>query len=93
MIKKFDNSTALIIVDAQKGVNDTNYYGGSKGKRNNRNAEKTIISVLNNWRNSNRKIAFTPRAVINAATVSLASAGLITSNPGIVLSDIMCSIG
>ena len=48
MIKKFDNSTALIIVDAQKGVNDTNYYGGSKGKRNNPNAEKNIISVLKN---------------------------------------------
>ncbi len=59
MIKKFDNSTALIIVDAQKGVNDTNYYGGSKGKRNNPNAEKNIISVLKKWRNSNRKIAFT----------------------------------
>ena len=59
MIKKFDSSTALLIVDAQKGVNNTNYYGGPNGKRNNPNAEKNIISVLNKWRTSSRIIAFT----------------------------------
>ena len=35
MIKKFDSSTALLLVDVQKGVNDTSYYGGLNGRRNN----------------------------------------------------------
>lgn len=29
MIKKFDSSTAMLLVDVQRGVNDTFYYGGS----------------------------------------------------------------
>ena len=29
MIKKFQEDTALLLVDVQKGVNDTNYYGGT----------------------------------------------------------------
>ena len=27
MIEKFDKSTALLLVDAQEGVNDVKYYG------------------------------------------------------------------
>ena len=43
MIRKFQEDTALLLVDVQKGVNDTNYYGGTNGRRNNPSAEKNII--------------------------------------------------
>ena len=59
MIKKFDLSTALIIIDAQKGINDLNYYGGANGRRNNPQAEKNIISILDKWRETKRTVAFT----------------------------------
>ena len=59
MIKKFDPSTALLLIDVQKGVNDTVYYGGPNGRRNNLNAEENILSLLNAWRTSTRKVAFT----------------------------------
>ena len=59
MISKFDSSTALLLVDAQKGVNDVSYYGGENGKRNNPNAEKNIIKILNRWRTYERLVAFT----------------------------------
>ncbi len=59
MIKKFDCNTALLVIDAQKGVNDTNYYGGAKGKRNNLNAEKNIISILKSCREKKRQVVFT----------------------------------
>ena len=52
-------STALLLVDTQKGVNDTLYYGGKGGSRNNPDAEKNILSLLSEWRKSQRKIAFT----------------------------------
>lgn len=59
MISKFDASTALLLIDVQKGVNDTAYYGGPTGRRNNPDAEGNIISILNKWRASGRKVAFT----------------------------------
>ena len=59
MIKKFDHSTALLLIDVQKGINDTVYYGGPEGRRNNFNAEDNIRSLLGKWRKSNRQIAFT----------------------------------
>ncbi len=46
MIRKFDKSTALLLVDTQKGVNDTFYYGGKNGRRNNLRAEENIIAIL-----------------------------------------------
>ena len=52
-------STALLLVDTQKGVNDTLYYGGKDGSRNNPDAEKNILSLLSEWRKSHRRIAFT----------------------------------
>ncbi|MGB0634957.1 MAG: isochorismatase family protein [Paracoccaceae bacterium] len=58
MIKKFDPSTALLLIDVQKGVNDTAYYGGPNGRRNNLDAETNILSLLNAWRTSTRKVAF-----------------------------------
>ena len=59
MIRKFDASTALLLIDVQKGVNDTQYYGGSEGKRNNLDAKHNIRSILKIWRTSDRQIAFT----------------------------------
>ena len=59
MISKFDASTALLLIDVQKGVNDTAYYGGPTGRRNNPEAEGSIISILIKWRASGRKVAFT----------------------------------
>lgn len=59
MILKFDKSTALLLIDVQKGINDTAYYGGPTGRRNNLDAEGNIISILTKWRTSDRKVAFT----------------------------------
>ncbi len=59
MIKQFDNSTALLLVDTQKGVNNTFYYGGKTGRRNNPKAELNIKSILGKWRESDRQVAFT----------------------------------
>ena len=59
MIKAFDASTALLLIDVQKGVNDADYYGGSQGRRNNLDAEDNIQSLLKEWRKSSRQVAFT----------------------------------
>ena len=59
MIPQFDNNTALLLIDVQKGVNDTAYYGGPTGRRNNLDAEDNIISMLKPWRASGRRVAFT----------------------------------
>lgn len=59
MIKKFDTTTALLLVDTQKGVNDAFYYGGENGRRNNPKAELNIRSLLRKWRKSDRQVAFT----------------------------------
>ena len=59
MIRKFQENTALLLVDVQRGVNDTLYYGGPNGSRNNPAAESNILKVLGKWRLSNRIVAFT----------------------------------
>ena len=59
MIRKFDKATALLLVDTQKGVNDTIYYGGKNGRRNNLEAEDNIISLLKKWRDAEGQVAFT----------------------------------
>lgn len=59
MIRKFDATTALLLIDVQKGVNATAYYGGMNGRRNNLNAEVNILSVLRQWRLSKRQVSFT----------------------------------
>lgn len=68
MILKFDKSTALLLIDVQKGVNDTAYYGGPNGRRNNPDAEGNIISILTKWRGSDRKVAFTKHDSIEAGS-------------------------
>lgn len=59
MIRRFDNTTALLLIDVQKGVNDTQYYGGDAGRRNNPNAETNIAEILTEWRKTGGQVAFT----------------------------------
>lgn len=59
MIQKFDSSTALLLIDVQKGVNDCQYYGGATGRRNNPDAEANIAAILAEWRRAGGQVAFT----------------------------------
>ena len=59
MIRKFDDTTALLLIDVQKGVNDTKYYGGESGRRNNPDAEANIVAKLAEWRKIGGQVAFT----------------------------------
>ena len=59
MIRRFDDTTALLLIDTQKGVNDTQYYGGSTGRRNNPDAEANIAALLAEWRRNGGRVAFT----------------------------------
>ena len=59
MIAKFDDTTALLLIDVQKGVDDTKYYGGPTGRTNNPESKSNIISILNKWRKLGGKVAFT----------------------------------
>ena len=59
MIHKFNTSTALLLIDVQRGVDDTAYYGGSTGRVNNPQAKDNIRRILNAWRVKGGKVAFT----------------------------------
>ena len=59
MIHKFNKSTALLLIDVQRGVDDTAYYGGSTGRVNNPQAKDNIRKILNAWRVKGGKVAFT----------------------------------
>ncbi len=59
MIRKFDDTTALLLIDVQKGVNDTGYYGGPSGRRNNPDAEARQASLLARCREAGLQVAFT----------------------------------
>ena len=59
MIEKFDETTALLLVDVQKGVNEVKYYGGPSGKRNNHSAEENMRCLLAEWRRLRKRVAFT----------------------------------
>jgi len=59
MIEKFDETTALLLVDVQKGVNEVKYYGGPSGKRNNHSAEENMRCLLTEWRRLGKCVAFT----------------------------------
>jgi nicotinamidase-related amidase len=59
MIEKFDDTTALLLVDVQKGVNQVKYYGGPSGKRNNHSAEENMRCLLTEWRRFGKRVAFT----------------------------------
>ena len=59
MIRRFDHTTVLLLIDVQKGVNDTSYYGGKTGRRNNPDAEANIAALLTEWRRIGGRVAFT----------------------------------
>ncbi len=59
MIPQFDNTTALLLIDVQKGVDDTVYYGGPSARPNNPDARHRIKEILDAWRASGRQVAFT----------------------------------
>lgn len=59
MIEKFGDNTALLVIDAQNGVNLHRYWGGEAGHRNNPEAEARIAGLLAAWRNARRPIYFT----------------------------------
>ena len=59
MIAQFDDATALLLIDVQKGVDDTDYYGGPTGRANNPQAKDNIRQILATWRDRGGKVAFT----------------------------------
>ena len=59
MIESFAANTALLVIDAQRGVNLHEYWGGSCGHRNNPNAEAQIAELLAAWRSSGGTVYFT----------------------------------
>lgn len=59
MIPQFDDATALLLIDVQKGVDDTAYYGGPTGRVNNPDAKDNIRKILATWRDRGGKVAFT----------------------------------
>ena len=59
MIPQFDDATALLLIDVQKGVDDTAYYGGPTGRVNNPDAKDNIRKILSAWRSRGGKVAFT----------------------------------
>ncbi len=59
MIRQFGSESALLIIDAQKGVNVCSHWGGDDGHRNNPEAESRISELLNGWRRNGLPIYFT----------------------------------
>ena len=59
MIKKFQNETALLLIDLQKGVDELQYWGGENGERNNPEAEEKIAEILKAWRKKNLPVFYT----------------------------------
>jgi len=59
VIPQFDSATALLLIDVQKGVDDTAYYGGATGRVNNPAAKDNIRALLEAWRSSGGRVAFT----------------------------------
>ena len=50
MIAQFDESSALLLVDVQKGVDVLDHWGGPSGRRNNPQAESNLRLLLEGWR-------------------------------------------
>ena len=50
MIEKFDATSALLLIDVQKGVDVLEHWGGRSGRRNNPQAETNLRLLLDGWR-------------------------------------------
>jgi nicotinamidase-related amidase len=59
MIMKFNNDTALILIDVQKGVDDLEHWGGVDAHRNNIDAETKMASLLADFRAAGRTTILT----------------------------------
>jgi nicotinamidase-related amidase len=59
MIKKFDATSALLLVDVQKGVDVLDHWGGPSGRRNNPQAETNLRSLLDGWRSDGFPVFYT----------------------------------
>jgi len=59
MIEKFGDMTALLVIDAQNGVNLHGHWGGCSGHRNNPDAEAHIAALLAAWRAAHGTVYFT----------------------------------
>ena len=59
MIRKFDQNSALLLIDVQLGVDVLSHWGGPKGRRNNPDAESKMLRLLNAWREAKLQVAFT----------------------------------
>ena len=59
MIKRFSADTALLVIDAQAGVDVLTHWGGPMGRRNNPAAEENIASLLREWRREGCHVVFT----------------------------------
>jgi len=59
MIRKFGEETGLLLIDVQKGVDELQYWGGSKGRRNNLTAEEKIKQILETWRQKHLPVFYT----------------------------------
>jgi len=68
MIAKFDSFTALLLIDVQRGVDDTEYYGGRIGRVNNPAAKDNIRTLLSAWRTLGGTVAFTQHDSIEAGS-------------------------
>ncbi len=59
MIRRFGDDTALLIIDAQVGVNALEHWGGHGARRNNLEAEMRIGRLLQAWRDARRAVFYT----------------------------------
>lgn len=59
MIRRFNRDTALLVIDAQVGVNSLEHWGGVNARRNNPEAEQRIGDLLECWRSTDRPVLYT----------------------------------
>lgn len=59
MIRQFDRNTALLVIDAQVGVNTLEHWGGVNARRNNPAAEQRIGELLEKWRAAGKSVLYT----------------------------------
>ena len=59
MITRFDDITALLMIDVQKGVDVLDHWGGPTGRRNNPHAETHLRLLLDGWRKHGLPVVYT----------------------------------
>lgn len=68
MIPKFGDNSALVVIDAQQGVDVLQHWGGKTGRRNNPSAEQNIGAILGAWRQHGLPVFFTAHDSIEASS-------------------------